>query len=220
MSEKLLINQVILKPISDLENGELSNKIIRKCHFCEKKCDLSESSILFSNKLSGKDCFYCTFCLRNNLNTKNNKNIYILSFKNIIDSFYRQNYLTVRKFWLSEINDYIQSHIIAGNENPLFLYDPETMLWFIDFNKIGSSKRKIPIEEILKTIISILTCFNLFENNVDVNTIDLYKNYKSGIENFYKKRQRPNSWILIPPLSNSMNERIKNFNFLDLKAKK
>ena len=56
MSEKLLINQVIFKPIPTLENGELSDKIIRKCHFCGKKCEFSENSSHLSQKLSGNDC--------------------------------------------------------------------------------------------------------------------------------------------------------------------
>ena len=222
MSEKLLINQVIFKPIPTLENGELSDKIIRKCHFCGKKCEFSENSSHLSQKLSGNDCFYCLFCLRHNLNNKNNKNILILSFRNIIGFLYHQNYVAIRKLWLSEIEDYIDSHVEVGLQNPLFLYDPETMLWFIDFNKVGKSKRKIPVEEVFKTVIGILSCFNLSENIINIRMGSLYQKYQDGIEMFYRNRQRLDG-ILVPLLfvaESNFDDRTKNFIFQDLKLKK
>lgn len=219
MSEKLSINQVILKPLPVLQNGELSDKVIKKCYFCEKKCEFQENSL--HQKLSG-DRFYCLFCLRNNLNTKNNRNVLILSFRSIIGSFYNQNYLLNRKLWLCEIEDYIEAHIKAGSENPLFLYDPESMLWFVDFNKVGNSKKKIPVDEVYKTVISILATFNISENSFNVKMSVLFKKYKDAIELFYRKRYRPpHTKILVPSFGESAtDEKTKTFVFQDLKAKK
>lgn len=106
--------------------------------------------------------------------------------------------------WFSEIEDCVESHVQAGLQNPLFVYDPETMLWFVDFSRVGNSKRKIPLDEILKTVINILACFNLHRIGPDVDMVGFFGNYKTAIETFYQKRYRPeNRRMLIPTLTGS-----------------
>lgn len=220
MSEKVAISKIILNPLPKTPSGELCEKIYCKCNFCEKTCEVFPDQFSPINKLSGEGNFYCAFCLRHNFHTKNSKNILILSFRGIIAQFYYQNYITQQMMYISQIEDFIESHQKAGLVNPCFSYDPETMLWFIDFSKIGNTKKKIPIEEIYKTVLSILVSFNLFE--FSANMSGMYKKYKDAIELFYTKRQRPeNKKMLIPTLGyNSRNvERIRNFILKDLNKK-
>ena len=145
------------------ENGELADKIYYECMFCGKRVGLLPQQRNLCEKLSGED-FYCTFCLRNNFYNKNNKNILILSFRAIIGYYYHTFYLNTRKMYYSQINDFITTHAEIGLNNPVFYYDWETMLWFIDFSKIGRGNKKIKIGDILQTLKDILICFNLDDN--------------------------------------------------------
>jgi hypothetical protein len=232
MARKISVCQIQLKPIPNPTSGELSEKVYRRCSFCEKTCEISSNNSQIINRLSGPGNFYCSFCLRHNLNNKGNRDVLILSFRSIIGCFYFQNYLQSvngQKLWISEIEDYISCHQKAGEENPVFLYDPETMFWFINFSKVGIGKRKIPVDSVLKTIVSILDSFNLSENIPDINTVCLYQKYKSAIDLFYQKRHRPdNRRMLIPSLTNTgvietklcSLEKMRNFSLEDLKLKK
>lgn len=229
MTEKISISEVKFKHISNPSSGELSEKSLRKCNFCEKVCEIGNNLLL--TKLSGPGNFYCSFCLRNDFHTKKNKDILILSFRSVIGYFYFRNYMQIssgKKLWLSEIEDFIASHVAVGVTNPLFLYDPETMLWFVNFSKVGDSKKKIPLEEIHKTILNILTCFNLSEMVCDISLASFYEKYKEAVEVFYRKRYRPDRRkMLIPTLrdtgaseSKYLNgDKLRNFTFSDLKIK-
>ena len=233
MQEKLSICRVQLKPIPAAPSGELSEKVFRKCSFCEKNCEAISDQSRLVDRLAGPGNFYCSFCLRHDLHTRGNRDVLIFSFRSIIAYFYLQNYLNVthgaRKLWVSEIEDYIESHRQAGVVNPVFLYDPETMLWFVNFAKVGNSRKKIPLEEVLKTVVSILASFNLSETTQGISTAALYAKYKDAIENFYRKRYRPSDRrMLIPTLTNTgvveppncSLEKMRNFTIEDLQLKK
>jgi hypothetical protein len=232
MSEKLSMCQVRLKPIPATLSGELSDKVFRKCCFCEKNCESVSTQSQLIDRLSGPGNFYCSFCLRHGLNNKGGRDVLILSFRSIIGYFYFQNYIQAnngQKLWISQIEDYIDSHYRAGSVNPLFLYDPDTMLWFVNFSKIGNTKKKVPVEEVAKTIVSILTTFNLSETAPGVSMSSLYTKYKDAVDGFYRKRFRPaDRRMLIPTLCNtgvvepktSSLDKMRNFVFDDLKAKK
>lgn len=232
MSEKLSICQVRLKSIPATPSGELSDNVFRKCCFCEKICESVGSQLQIIDRLSGPGNFYCSFCLRHGFNNKSNRDVLILSFRSIIAYFYFQNYLQStngQKFWISQIEDYIDLHQKVGLFNPLFLYDPETMLWFVNFSRIGTSKKKIPLEEVFKTILSILKTFDLSSTVPGVDISLFYKKYKDAIDVFYRKRLRPSDRrMLIPTLSNTnVNEpkicsldKMRTFVFNDLKIKK
>ena len=231
MAEKLSICQVRLKPLPPSPTGELSDRVFRKCYFCEKNCE-SAGSHSIVDRLSGPGNFYCSFCLRHGLHTRGNRDILILSFRSIIGYFYLTNYVQAhggRKLWITEIEDYIESHKQAGLANTLFLYDPETMLWFVNFARVGNSKRKVPVEEVYKTVVSILASFNLSETTYGVSMAALYAKYKDAIESFHRKRYRPeNKRMLIPTLANTGVaepkscdlDRMRNFTVEDLRIKK
>lgn len=203
--DKLFICQVKLNPLEPESSGELSDTIFRKCFFCEKSCQITPEQSFLIQKMSGPGNFYCPFCLRHNLHNKSSRNTLILSFRSIIGYLYFQNYLHSmdrNKLWISEIEDHIASHEQAGLVNPLFLYDSETMLWFVDFSKVGHSKKKVPLDEVLKTVVSILTSFNLSKTVPNLSTATLFNKYSAAIKLFYDSRHRPeNKKMLIPTLT-------------------
>lgn len=229
MTEKLSICRVKLELLPSSPSGELSEHVFRKCSFCNKHCQLNNSQFQLVEKLSGPDNFYCVSCLRHGFNTRGNRDILILSFRSIIGYFYLQNYIQAesgQKLWITQIENYIDAHQKTGFTNPLFQYDPETMLWFIDFSKVGLSKKKIHLSEILKTVWNILISFDLNKNIPEVDIISLYSKYKIAIESFYQKRYRPkNRRMLIPTLASTgasepktcSFDKLRNFILDDLK---
>ena len=180
-------------------NGDLAEKVYYECMFCSKRVGLYAQQRSLCEKLSGPD-FYCMFCLRNGFYTKNNRNVLILSFRAIIGYYYKSFYLgPQRKMYFSEIEDYIKAHVKVGLENPVFYYDPDTMLWFIDFSKVGRGNKKIKMADVLKTISNILAAFNLERNQIQSKS--LYEKYKESIDKFYKARWRPEGKkTLVPTL--------------------
>jgi len=193
------ILDVKLIPVAENpKNGELSDKIYYECMFCGKRVGLYPNQRRLCETLSGHN-FYCIFCLRNNFNTNNNRNILILSFRAIVGYYYYTFYLNSRKMYYSQIEDYINIHIKTGLENPVFYYDNETMLWFIDFSKVGRGNKKIKICEIFKTITNIITCFNLDTNLGNNKSCVLYDKYKEAIEKFYTSRWRPDGKRMLLP---------------------
>jgi hypothetical protein len=204
VESKIGIQSNKISPIKESLNGELSEKIFYKCEFCEKTAELYPYSRRMHEKLSGGS-FYCGFCLGNNFNNKNNKNILILSFRAIIGYYYYNNYLTTmsayNKMWLSEINDYIEIHRKVGLQNPVFRYDPESFLWFVDFSKVGRGRKKIGINEVLKTIVNILSCFNLYHIMSSIKLHKVYEKFQEAIVKFHSNRYRPEKRkMLIPTL--------------------
>jgi hypothetical protein len=225
------VSQVQIKPIPSLQSGELSEKFFRKCHFCEKNCELVANQLELIDRLSGSGNFYCCFCLRHRLNKKRNRNVLIFSFRSIIAHFYFKNYIQInngQKLGVSQIEDYIEAHRQIGSVNPLFLYDSETLLWFLDFSRVGHGKKKIIIEEILKTISNILDSFNLSETIPEISRSSVYLKYKQAIEFFDQNKFLPNNQNMFIPIITSdflenksaIQNKMRNFVFDDLKIKK
>lgn len=207
MIEKKLISNVELVPLETVSE-DLCEEMLCKCVFCGKTCDASNK--MFLHKLVTINEIYCTFCLRHNFYKENKENILILSFRSVFAYMYYQKYLQPlgRKMWLSEIHDYIDSHVKAGELNPLFVYDPITMFWFVDFSKV--SKNKVSIDEVYKTIVNILACFNLNQISPGVSLPNFYLKYKTAIDLFHNKRYRPKDKIVLAP-SLKDSEKSKNF---------
>ena len=198
-----VIQNVEINQISPITSGELSDYIHCECKFCQKTVGLYPSFRKICERLSGGD-FYCSFCLRSGFNGRLNRNILTLSFRGIIGYYYYEKYINCNshKKCAMEIEAYIDSHVRTGLQNPIFSYDPETMLWFIDFNKVGRSSKKIKLNEVMRTIANILVCFNLSANVPSLKTQKLYQKYKLAISKFYSNRFRPSSKPhLIPTFS-------------------
>jgi hypothetical protein len=213
-------NDIKLKPIEENLNGELSERIFYECHFCNKKVGLLADQRKNAERLSGEQ-FYCNFCLQNSLHTKNNRHTLIMTFRGIIGYYHEILYHAAKKLYYSQVQDYIKAHWHTGLSNPLFRYDPDSYLWFVDFSRVGQGKKKIHVSEIHKTVINILACFNLAENIDHIRQSKLFEKYKDAIDAFHEKRYRPeNKKILCPTLTgcggqcdnkNIPHEELKNF---------
>lgn len=216
MISKITGQNVKLIPIDNQPEGELAEKIYYECGFCGKTTGLWSETRRICEKLSG-DAFYCVSCLRNGFNNNNNSHILIMSFRGIIGYYYYGLYRSDRKIWVSEIEDNIKSHVKAGLQNPVFHYDPESLLWFVDFSKVGRGRKQIKIREVMKTISSILSCFNLLDHLPQASLHRLYEKYEDAISKFYTQRFRPNGKReLIPTLSGcGVYEHGKKFNMDD-----
>jgi hypothetical protein len=101
--------------------------------------------------------------------------------------------------YLSQIRDLIEIHAATGLENPVFSYDPDTFMWFVDFSKVGKGKRKLSLDDVLLTTETILECLNA---RLDPQSLEnLMGRFKKAIVKFYKNRHRPiHQKQLIPTL--------------------
>jgi hypothetical protein len=160
--------------------GELSEQLHYECSFCSKTVKPSQENLEICKTIV-PDKFYCPFCLRHGFYAKSRRDILILSFRSII-SYYYDCYCN-STLYLSEVEDMILAHKEVGLENPLFTYDPETYLWFIDLFKV-QEHHKINLKLVLKTVINILACFNLYEHLSEPEMALLFKEYRLAIENF------------------------------------
>lgn len=199
--DQLTVIPTKLVSVADAPNGELSERIYRTCHFCEKQTEIFSLNKKINQRLTGSNQFFCQFCLRHDHHTKNSRDVLIMSFRSILGYYYQQYYH--KRMWLSEIKDYETSHVQTGLQNPVFSYDPETLLWFVNFAKVGMSKKKIKVEEILKTILNILVCFNLPLEVPELHFCRFFSKYKDAVLSFHTKRYRPEGRkMLIPTFIN------------------
>jgi len=130
-----------------------------------------------------------------------------MSYRGLIGNYYHKHYLGKnghRKLWLNQIETYIGNHQFIGLRNPVFSYDPDTYLWFVDFNRIGKDTGKAPIEEVLLTAKLILLCFDLKTHYGDWLFNNTWEKFEKAINLFYEQRQRPpDRRMLIPTLMKS-----------------
>jgi len=180
-------------------NLEADAQVFKKCNFCEKE------SLVMSDTQMDKLCppgrFYCRFCLRHGYNNRDNRHILMLSFRSVFGYYFWQFYYGPARpcMWLSEVKDYIELHEEVGLRNPLFNYDPEAYTWFLDFRRVGDSKKKLPLKEVNKTIVEMLALFNLHAHVKGLSMSDFYRKYADAIEDFYHKRYRPDGKRLLAP---------------------
>lgn len=202
---------VLKQSISDVQVEEdntsslLANvKVFQRCNFCQKESNTYWRTQLLIQNLTQSKKFYCRFCIEHDYHTKKSKNILILSYRGIISYLYYNSYFYNKesKLYLSQIQDMIENHTKIGQQNPIFVYDPETFCWFIDFAKVGTKGRRVSIDDIIDNINKILIAFNLYDNIENFKGYKLCEKFKEAILDFYNKRYRPpNKKLLIPTLS-------------------
>lgn len=198
----LRVQQVKVSAISDGGSLAMNDRSHVICSFCETGTTLSRVSRSLVDKLSRSNETYCRFCLRHNLTSRNNRHTLILTFRSIIGYYYYQFYRSKdakRSLFHSQLQDFVRIHEQAGLANPVFRYDPDSFLWFVDFEKIGSTGRKIAIQEVNRNVINILSCFNLPQNIPGFKPSALYKKYSEAIDLFYSQRSRPEGKRILNP---------------------
>tara|TARA_Y100000034_G_C6910429_1_gene424487 strand:- start:5369 stop:6058 length:690 start_codon:yes stop_codon:yes gene_type:complete len=203
MTAETTIIQEIDIETEEVADEDLADNFAYYCYFCEKKVKTDSTHNKICETLVRSKNFYCPFCVRNKFYTKKRWNVLQLTFRAVIGYLYWKSYrVKNKKVYLCEIKDMIAAHAKLGLYNPAFNYDPDTYIWFVDFNPIGGSKRQIDVEEINKTVINILACFNLNESTNGTQSHKLFEKYKEAIELFYSHRQRPDGkTLLVPTLS-------------------
>lgn len=172
----------------EIESDFQVDRSFRQCSFCEKFTVVTNHKKRFSDKLASQ--FFCSNCLRNDY-YKYNANIMVLTFRGIIGYYYYSYHVapkTTASMYGTELDEYIKKHILVGFSNPLFRYDEESYCWFIDFGKIG--KRKIAIDEILKTIVGQIAVFDLFDNVPNCSPKKFYDKFRNAITEFHNTRTR------------------------------
>lgn len=193
-----------VQKIENLPNGELADTVASQCSFCEKLVTTSTEYFLFYKKF-GHDKFFCPFCLRHQFYQKHAKNQLLLSFKGIIGYYYICLYYDEhrRKLYKNQLADLITNHVKIGLVNPVFAYDPETFLWFVDFNRVGTSKHKVPVEEVHFTVEQIIESFRMKELVPQVDDDKFADKFADAVTQFYETRHRPkDKRILVPTFLN------------------
>lgn len=198
------VQQVSVSPIDEDLSSGLSEQVVCSCSFCGKSSKYPSVSRGLCEKLSRDDEFFCHFCLRAGHFARNARHTLIMSFRGIIGWYYFNNYKKPtgsykRTLYLSEIEEYVREHARAGLIHPLFRYDDESLLWFIDFEKVGTARRKLPLESVKQTVLSILASFNLWEHCPGVRLQKLGEKYTEAIDVFYTHRSRPPERRILSP---------------------
>lgn len=198
-SKFLVVNPVELKPLPASPDGELTEKVHRKCNFCEKNVTFGVTGEVLK-KLSGPDSVYCAFCLRNGFNTANVRNVLPFSLRGIFGHYFYE--LTVsqhKRLAVCEVEDFVECHRAVGLLNPTLKYDDETLVWFADFSRVGVGRKQIPFDEILKSVVNMLACCDLPGLVPEVSPAVLFDKYKEGMKSFYSKRKIPGKNRLLAP---------------------
>jgi len=191
------------RPAAVEEVEEVDGVPFTRCNFCGKETPRTEAVDRHQERLAGPGRFYCPFCLRHGFNHRGGRDIMALTFRGVIGYYYYAFYQLSRQVWMyaAEIQDYVEAHERAGRNNPVMHYDPDSYLWFVDFARVGDSKRKLHVNEVLKTVGEILMAFDLSENVTDVSVRAVYLKYAEAILKFHQTRTRPpGNRVLAPTL--------------------
>jgi len=201
------ISKINLKTLISGSNEALSDYLVSKCFFCQKTCSLPYNTFLNLHKLSGNREFFCGFCVRGGFNNRGNKDVLIMSFKNVFNYYYCHRYLSLKNMWISEIRDIVEKHKEVGLSNPVFSYDEESMNWFVNFFKVGCTRKRIILEEVERTTISIIDSLDLRILAPEVKQESFRQKYLSAIKLFNRKRYRPkDKKVLSPTIGNCRSE--------------
>lgn len=217
------LNEVTITKIKTVNSKELSDNVHRICIFCDKSVRLNTSNANTCQSLSGAD-FHCPFCLRHNHHHRSARHILPFSYRAIIGYYYYKLYLSSpRKLYYSNIEELIGDHKYIGLQNPVFYYDDDNFMWYLNFNLIGNHKNKAPYSEVRRVLNAMLNCFKLDTIVSKFAQDHVQKKFEKAIDLFYQQRKRPkNKRILIPTLDgtssgekNTFYEETRNFTYHD-----
>lgn len=195
------MSKVVKVSMESINSNDVFNYIFARCNFCHKDSVMKETTYKDAFQL-GHGYFYCPFCVRNRFNYKKREHILLMDFKGII-GFYINYLYSEGTIYNFQIIDYIRKHSITGLKNPIFSYDHESMLWFVDFTRVGNTKNKVPIESVIQNTKNIIQSFDVNKNIKNCNPQKILDKYEESINDFYVSRKRPEGKrILSPTLKN------------------
>jgi hypothetical protein len=198
------MTNINLQKFSVKKKPEGEGEISYQCAFCEKITTLDPPHRAMCKRLSD-DLFYCPFCLRHGFHHKSNRDVLILTWRGIFGYLYYSKYaIRGGNLSLSEIGDVIRNHAIVGLKNPVFSYDPESYLWFIDFGRVGIGRKKLDLQDILTTTEEICSVF-------PVDSTKVYLRFDPAIRKFFSHRYRPDDTKILCPTLSGMIEMPKVF---------
>ena len=178
-------------------------QICYNCSFCGKLVALDVDHRKMCERVSGEK-FFCPSCLRHGFDTRANRDVLVLTFRGVIGYIYYAHYCsTDGELTLAELRDKIWAHQHAGLRNPVFSYDPETYLWFVNFAKVGVGRKKIDLDDVLTTVADMAVSFEFNE----VPTGEIVPRFEKAIRKFYEQRFRPpDQRMLCPTFSGIAND--------------
>ncbi len=182
----------------DLQDGQTN--VYRMCDFCNKETIVHERTGQLLQRLTGDRGFYCPFCVRHDFHTKKRKDVLAMTFRGLIGYMYSVCYFGREpRLYLEQLEDLVKQHVDIGHLNPLFLYDPDTFCWFIDFAKVGDSKRTMPIQEVFRCTNEIISAFNPYRYIRDFKSNMLTQKYAKAIMEWHSHRRRPEGRAILSP---------------------
>lgn len=198
---------------TDLD-GDLEDhaRLYGTCLFCDKYTIFPKQTMEAAARIAGPDKdgnrrLFCNFCLRNEFYKKRHQqNTLVMSYRGIIGYYYYCFHAFAKQgqgqMWLTDLQGMIELHVKIGVQNPLFRYDPETLCWFVDFSKIGTHKRQMPLSYVLDTASACLSAFSMYEHCPGVSPAGVFNKFKEAMVDFQHHRRRPpGKRILVPTLS-------------------
>lgn len=192
------LNHVKIVKIKEDFGSNLSGRYYNTCTFCGKLVEVSDINFKSYENLSPKN-FHCSHCLRHDYHI-NSKNVLVVSYRGIIGFYYYKFYASSnRKLFISQIQDLIEAHVEVGLSNPVFTYDPDTFLWFVDFSKIGNQSNKAPYSEVCETFKSI---FNQFDVQIYCSVYQsnqIWSKFYKAIDSYHKTKKRPKDRKMLIP---------------------
>lgn len=166
-------------PINQAMADELTDAFYKTCSRCGKDVLITPETVKHIPKSLIDGIFYCRFCLTHGFDTKHPL---IFSFKSLIchlHDIYEAGQSTNVKYHC-QLFDFIDAHRDAGIKSFCLSYDDESFNWFMDGSLVGEGNGKIQTNEVLKTVVEIISCFNPSKNFMDCR--DVYKEIKDSIE--------------------------------------
>lgn len=134
---------------------------------------------------------YCNFCLRRYGNVDFVENVLLLTFKSVFGFYYQNFYVneTKRTMWISDLIKIIDKHKNVGLENPAFDYDDDSMLWHLNFKKIGDGQYTLPIIEVFETLNDIISSLQISNFIPGLDVAKFSDKYTKEIRDFYTSRE-------------------------------
>jgi hypothetical protein len=167
-------------PVNSKINGEISDEFVKVCLFCDKEVLISQSNLRKMPRSLVENDFFCRFC---NLRKNSLPATFAFSLKALIHHYHESFYLKGSQLWASQIEDMVEQHRISGLKNSSMDYDDESFNWFVDSSLVGDGEEKVGVDEVYKSIIEMISCFNMW--NFGIDQLLIFRQIKDAMSSFH-----------------------------------